>query len=103
MFTRLGRRLRKQGTVDHPTVHDIKHKINNSQSETKVVVAWLQDFNDHETFPALDLVELCGPQEYSYSSGNSAVGRVPDKEVVVIFIHPLKTGLFRIMVATVFG
>ena len=29
--------------------------------------------------------------------------RVPEREIVVIYIHPLKTGLFRIMVATVFG
>lgn len=100
----LGRRLRKQTTIDHPVIHDVKHRIHNSQSETKVVVAWLQDYNDHENFPALDLVELCDPQEPSYSTGNVMSGsKVPDREVVIIYIHPLKTGLFRIMVATVFG
>ena len=44
-----------------------------------------------------------------YSTGHhhhhqtSFSGRVPEREIVVIYIHPLKTGLFRIMVATVFG
>ena len=104
-FYKTAKKLRKQATVDHSIIHDGKHRMNSSQSETKIVVAWLQDYNDHATFPALDLVELCDPQEFSYSAAGTAgvLGRVPDKEVVVIYIHPLKTGLFRISVATVFG
>lgn len=67
------------------------------------MVAWLQDFTDHFEFPALDLIELNDPQEHSYAVGSSATSRVPDKEVVVIYVHPLKTGLFRIMAKSVFG
>ena len=81
---------------------DAKHRSHNSTSETKVVVAWLQDINDSAKFPVLDMVELCDPEKHSYSSGERVDSRVPEKEVVIIYVHPLKTGLFRVQMSTAF-
>ena len=80
----------------------MKHRAHHCHSETKVVIAWLQEFADEASFPALDLIELCDPHE-KYSSGNINYSRVPEKEVVVIYVHPLKTGLYRIKINALFG
>ncbi|XP_057315296.1 ral GTPase-activating protein subunit beta-like [Hydractinia symbiolongicarpus] len=98
-----GKPIRKHAHFEQTGSAEVKQRPYNCQSETKVMVAWLQDFSDHFEFPALDLVELNDPQEHSYAAGSSATSRVPEKEVVVIYVHPLKTGLFRIMAKSVFG
>lgn len=81
-----------------------KAKSHNSESETKVVVAWLNDFEDYHHFPALDLIQLACPHPEEYqTSAEASASRVPEKEVVVIFIHAMQTDLYRIRVVTVFG
>ena len=74
LLSHLERKLRKQTTVENSSAstHDVRHRVHNSQSETKIVVAWLQDVNDHQHFPARDLIELnAPPQESGYSSSSS--------------------------------
>ena len=83
---------------------EMKQRSYSSQSETKVLIAWLQHFEDHRSFPALDVMELCDPwYEYCNCNAQQVSSRVPEKEILMIFIHPLKTGLFRIKMKTVFG
>lgn len=61
--------------------------------ETKVLVVWVERYDDIENFPVSELLA-------ETSTGvESAVNSRPsssEKDVPVIFIHPLKTGLFRI-------
>ncbi|KAG8565218.1 hypothetical protein GDO81_012762 [Engystomops pustulosus] len=66
--------------------------------ETKVAVVWLEQYDDLENFPLSDLAaETCTGIETTTNS-TSIRNSTPDKEVPVIFIHPLYTGLFRVKV-----
>ncbi|XP_047132713.1 ral GTPase-activating protein subunit beta isoform X1 [Hydra vulgaris] len=98
-----GKSSKKQSVFESTGGFDIKHRSHHCHSETKVVVAWLQEFADEALFPALDLIELSDPHENSYSTANINYSRVPEKEVVIIFVHPLKTGLYRIKINALFG
>eukprot|EP00794_Sanderia_malayensis_P019837 gene19837-21779_t len=85
---------------------DTKSRDHSSQSETKVVVAWLQDFNDHNHFPINELINHFETRNNNFSQSqttSATSSRVPEKEICIIFIHPLKTGLFRIKIKSVFG
>ena len=64
-------------------------------------VAWMQDYSDHVHFPVFDLLRNLEGSEYSQTP--NTLSRVPEKEICIIFVHPLKTGLFRIKLKTVFG
>ncbi|XP_063816263.1 ral GTPase-activating protein subunit beta isoform X1 [Pseudophryne corroboree] len=67
--------------------------------ETKVAVVWLEQYDDLENFPLSDLVaETSTGIETTTNSSTSIRNSMPDKEVPVIFIHPLCTGLFRVKV-----
>uniref|UniRef100_A0A667ZDS2 Ral GTPase-activating protein subunit beta n=1 Tax=Myripristis murdjan TaxID=586833 RepID=A0A667ZDS2_9TELE len=59
--------------------------------ETKVFVVWVERFDDIENFPLSDLLA-----ETSTGLEASMSNRLLEKDVPLIFIHPLKTGLFRI-------
>uniref|UniRef100_A0A8C6LAB0 Ral GTPase-activating protein subunit beta n=1 Tax=Nothobranchius furzeri TaxID=105023 RepID=A0A8C6LAB0_NOTFU len=59
--------------------------------ETKVFVVWVERFDDIENFPLSDLLA-----ETSTGLEASLSNRLLEKDVPLIFIHPLKTGLFRI-------
>ncbi|XP_078001249.1 ral GTPase-activating protein subunit beta-like [Glandiceps talaboti] len=66
--------------------------------ETKVIVVWLEDYDDHEAFPLDDLLpETSTGIEYLMMS-SSSLSKVLDREIIIIFIHPLKSGLYRIHV-----
>ncbi|XP_041953413.1 ral GTPase-activating protein subunit beta-like isoform X4 [Alosa sapidissima] len=65
--------------------------------ETKVLLAWVESYDDIENFPMAELLaetstglETCG------NSSSSCRSVFYEKDVPVVFIHPLKTGLFRI-------
>lgn len=62
----------------------------NTSSETNVVVAWLERFEDHAQFPVDDLL-----MEFDICCSDSTRSLF-DKETVVIFIHHLRSGLYRI-------
>ncbi|XP_025926555.1 ral GTPase-activating protein subunit beta-like [Apteryx rowi] len=65
--------------------------------ETKVYVVWVERYDDIENFPLPDLVsETSTGVETTANSSTSLRSTTPEKEVPVIFIHPLNTGLFRI-------
>ncbi|XP_025048876.1 ral GTPase-activating protein subunit beta isoform X3 [Alligator sinensis] len=67
--------------------------------ETKVYVVWVERYDDIENFPLSDLVsETSTGVETTANSSTSLRSASPEKEVPVIFIHPLNTGLFRIKV-----
>ena len=97
--------LRKQTTAQEAssTFSEVKARGHSSSSETKVIVAWLQDFNDHAHFPIFELIGSLDSQDAWQNQVSNASSRAPEKEICVIFVHPLKTGLFRIKLKTVFG
>lgn len=98
--------LRRQTTQENSTAFlDVKSRVHSSQSETKVVVAWLQDFHDHVHFPVSEVLNHFESQDSSgaHHPGTSTSSRVPEKEICIIFIHPLKTGMYRIKVKAVYG
>uniref|UniRef100_A0A8C3AF95 Ral GTPase-activating protein subunit beta n=1 Tax=Cyclopterus lumpus TaxID=8103 RepID=A0A8C3AF95_CYCLU len=65
--------------------------------ETKVFVVWVERFDDIEHFPLSDLLaETSTGLEASMSNSTSCRSGLLEKDVPLIFIHPLKTGLFRI-------
>uniref|UniRef100_A0A8C5TZB7 Ral GTPase-activating protein subunit beta n=1 Tax=Malurus cyaneus samueli TaxID=2593467 RepID=A0A8C5TZB7_9PASS len=65
--------------------------------ETKVYVVWVERYDDIENFPLPDLVsETSTGVETTANSSTSLRSSIPEKEIPVIFIHPLNTGLFRI-------
>ncbi|KAM9296042.1 ral GTPase-activating protein subunit beta [Gastrophryne carolinensis] len=67
--------------------------------ETKVAVVWLEQYDDLENFPLADLAaETSTGIETTTNSSTSVRNSLPEKEVPVIFIHPLYTGLFRVKV-----
>ncbi|XP_034269984.1 ral GTPase-activating protein subunit beta isoform X2 [Pantherophis guttatus] len=67
--------------------------------ETKVYVVWVERYDDIENFPLSDLVsETSTGVETTTNSSTSLRSATPEKEVPVIFIHPLNTGLFRVKV-----
>ncbi|XP_040294146.1 ral GTPase-activating protein subunit beta isoform X5 [Bufo bufo] len=67
--------------------------------ETKVAVVWLEQYDDLENFPLSDLAaETSTGIETTTNSSTSIRNSTPEKEVPVIFIHPLYTGLFRVKV-----
>ena len=65
----------------------------NTSSETNVVVAWLERFEDHAQFP---VDELLMEFDLSQNVGHS----LREKDTVVIFIHHLRSGLYRIHIRT---
>ncbi|XP_061745978.1 ral GTPase-activating protein subunit beta-like isoform X5 [Nerophis ophidion] len=65
--------------------------------ETKVFVVWVERFDDIENFPLSDLLgETSTGLEASMSNSTSCRSGLLEKDVPLVFIHPLKTGLFRI-------
>jgi len=94
--------LRKQTTIESSSaIAETKTRGHSSTTETQVVVAWLQDFNDHFHFPVSEL--LTNLERVEFPQTTNTTSRVPEKEICIIFIHPLKTGLYRVKVRTVFG
>lgn len=61
----------------------------NTSSETNVLVAWVERFEDHAQFPVDELL-----MEFDF--GGDAGHSLRDKDTVVIFIHHLTSGLYRI-------
>ncbi|XP_066448378.1 ral GTPase-activating protein subunit beta-like [Eleutherodactylus coqui] len=66
--------------------------------ETKVAVVWLEQYDDLENFPLSDLAAETSTGIETTTNSTSVRNSTPEKEVPVIFIHPLYTGLFRVKV-----
>ncbi|XP_041080431.1 ral GTPase-activating protein subunit beta-like isoform X2 [Polyodon spathula] len=72
--------------------------------ETKVLVVWVERYDDIENFPLSDLLaETSTGVETTTNSSTSLRPVMSEKEVPIIFIHPLKSGLFRIKLQGVAG
>ncbi|XP_054710281.1 ral GTPase-activating protein subunit beta-like isoform X3 [Uloborus diversus] len=60
--------------------------------DMKVVVVWLENLDDHISFPLVDILPLL-------STGlepPNFIQRTSEKDLFVIFVHPLQSGLFQI-------
>ncbi|KAF8763641.1 Ral GTPase-activating protein subunit beta like protein [Argiope bruennichi] len=60
--------------------------------EMKVVVVWLENLDDHINFPLADVLPLM-------STGlepPNFISRTSEKDLFVIFVHPLQSGLYHI-------
>ncbi|KAK1796416.1 hypothetical protein P4O66_009468 [Electrophorus voltai] len=64
--------------------------------ETKVLVVWVERYDDIENFPVSELLTETSTGVESAVNSSASRPSSPEKDVLVIFIHPLKTGLFRI-------
>ncbi|KAJ8369641.1 hypothetical protein SKAU_G00096690 [Synaphobranchus kaupii] len=65
--------------------------------ETKVLVVWVESFDDIESFPLPDLLaETSTGVETALNNSASFRSMGAEKDVPVLFIQPLRTGLFRI-------
>jgi hypothetical protein len=72
----------------------VKPSAHSTSSETNVIVAWLEHFPDHMCFPIDDiLVEM---DFGNTPTQGGALGGLVDKDTVVIFIHILHNGLYRV-------
>lgn len=67
-----------------------KLSTHNTSSEANVLVAWLERFEDHAQFPVDELL-----MEFDVSRNETARSLL-EKDTVVIFIHHLRSGLYRI-------
>ncbi|KAL4646238.1 ral GTPase-activating protein subunit beta-like isoform X10 [Arapaima gigas] len=61
--------------------------------ETKVFVVWVECYDDIENFPLSDLLSETSTGMETFSNNRTAAS---EKDVPIVFIHPLNTGLFRI-------
>lgn len=65
--------------------------------DTKILVVWLEMFQDKDHFPTADLLGVTSTgQETSATSSASSMQKAAEKDVYIIFIHALQNGLFRI-------
>uniref|UniRef100_A0AAR2KFX4 Ral GTPase-activating protein subunit beta n=1 Tax=Pygocentrus nattereri TaxID=42514 RepID=A0AAR2KFX4_PYGNA len=64
--------------------------------ETKVLVVWVERYDDIENFPVSELLAETSTGVESAVNSSASRPSSSEKDVPVIFIHPLKTGLFRI-------
>ncbi|XP_035238591.1 ral GTPase-activating protein subunit beta-like isoform X4 [Anguilla anguilla] len=72
--------------------------------ETKVLVVWVESFDDIESFPLSDLLaETSTGLETALNNSASCRSLGAEKDVPVLFIQPLRTGLFRIRLQGVAG
>ncbi|ELT94828.1 hypothetical protein CAPTEDRAFT_133737 [Capitella teleta] len=67
-----------------------------SNVETKILVAWLESYEDHAHFPTSDLLQHTSTGLEATASSTSSLTRQQEPAVYTIFIHPLQNGLFRI-------
>ncbi|KAL1021288.1 hypothetical protein UPYG_G00011250 [Umbra pygmaea] len=72
--------------------------------ETKVFVVWVERYDDIDNFPLSDLLaETATGLEANPNHSTSCRSGLLEKDVPVIFIHPLRTGLFRVRLLGAMG
>ncbi|XP_070179509.1 ral GTPase-activating protein subunit beta-like isoform X2 [Littorina saxatilis] len=65
--------------------------------DTKILVVWLERFQDKDSFPTADLLSVTSTgQETAGTAISSSVPKAAEKDVYIIFIHALQNGLFRV-------
>lgn len=64
-------------------------------TEVKMLAVWLESFEDHLNFPVCELLEMTSTGQDGAAGGSiRAEDRI--QECFIIFIHSLKSGLFRV-------
>ncbi|XP_056606388.1 ral GTPase-activating protein subunit beta isoform X3 [Triplophysa dalaica] len=64
--------------------------------DTKVLVVWVERYDDIENFPVSELLTETSTGVETAPNSTASRSSSSEKDVPIIFIHPLKTGLFRI-------
>ncbi|TRY57786.1 hypothetical protein DNTS_012048 [Danionella cerebrum] len=64
--------------------------------DAKVLVVWVERYDDIENFPVAELLVETSTGVETAVNSNASRSSSSEKDVPIIFIHPLKTGLFRI-------
>ncbi|KAI7808059.1 ral GTPase-activating protein subunit beta isoform X3 [Triplophysa rosa] len=64
--------------------------------DTKVLVVWVERYDDIENFPVSELLTETSTGVETAANSTASRSSSSEKDVPIIFIHPLKTGLFRI-------
>uniref|UniRef100_A0A8C2HL70 Ral GTPase-activating protein subunit beta n=1 Tax=Cyprinus carpio TaxID=7962 RepID=A0A8C2HL70_CYPCA len=63
--------------------------------DTKVLVVWVERYDDIENFPVSELLAETSTGVETAVNSSTSRSSSSEKDVPIIFIHPLKTGLFR--------
>uniref|UniRef100_A0A8C1Z893 Ral GTPase-activating protein subunit beta n=1 Tax=Cyprinus carpio TaxID=7962 RepID=A0A8C1Z893_CYPCA len=64
--------------------------------DAKVLVVWVERYDDIENFPVSELLAETSTGVETTVNSSTSRSSSSEKDVPIIFIHPLKTGLFRI-------
>uniref|UniRef100_A0A671SKM0 Ral GTPase-activating protein subunit beta n=1 Tax=Sinocyclocheilus anshuiensis TaxID=1608454 RepID=A0A671SKM0_9TELE len=64
--------------------------------DAKVLVVWVERYDDIENFPVSELLAETSTGVETAVNSSASRSSSSEKDVPIIFIHPLKTGLFRI-------
>uniref|UniRef100_A0A672NID6 Ral GTPase-activating protein subunit beta n=1 Tax=Sinocyclocheilus grahami TaxID=75366 RepID=A0A672NID6_SINGR len=64
--------------------------------DTKVLVVWVERYDDIENFPVSELLAETSTGVETAVNSSTSRSSSSEKDFPIIFIHPLKTGLFRI-------
>ncbi|KAL1272258.1 hypothetical protein QQF64_028120 [Cirrhinus molitorella] len=64
--------------------------------DTKVLVVWVERYDDIENFPVSELLAETSTGVETAVNSSASRSSSSEKDIPIIFIHPLKTGLFRI-------
>ncbi|XP_065128557.1 ral GTPase-activating protein subunit beta isoform X4 [Paramisgurnus dabryanus] len=64
--------------------------------DTKVLVVWVERYDDIENFPVSELLAETSTGVETTANSTASRSSSSEKDVPIIFIHPLKTGLFRV-------
>ncbi|XP_052058887.1 ral GTPase-activating protein subunit beta-like isoform X4 [Mytilus californianus] len=72
--------------------------------DIKILVVWLENFQDHENFPTEDILSVTRTgMEHLNTSLMSSTTKSAEKDTFIIFIHALQNGLFRIHMQGITG
>ena len=63
--------------------------------DIKILVVWLENFQDHENFPTEDILGVTSTGMEQLTSLTTST-KTQEKDTFIIFIHALQNGLFRI-------
>uniref|UniRef100_A0A673G501 Ral GTPase-activating protein subunit beta n=1 Tax=Sinocyclocheilus rhinocerous TaxID=307959 RepID=A0A673G501_9TELE len=64
--------------------------------DAKVLVVWVERYDDIENFPVSELLAETSTGVETTVNSSASRSSSSEKDVPIIFIHPLKTGLFRV-------
>eukprot|EP00057_Strongylocentrotus_purpuratus_P010391 XP_011664865.1 PREDICTED: ral GTPase-activating protein subunit beta [Strongylocentrotus purpuratus] len=84
------------GSLERPSRKFSTKGVNATPPELKVLVVWLENFEDHQTFPLADLLHKTSTGSENLTTSNNSLSKTPEPSIMIIYIHLLKSGLFRI-------